>query len=563
LTSGLDTRGSAATYNLDDLVEQAWAGAIRVPHFQRDFRWKQEDVTRLFDSIIRSYPIGNLLMWIKPASGEQLRLGDLTIDAPANDQASWVVDGQQRIISLANALHPTAAVNSPFVLAYDVRNGTVTSRRAPNDPLLIPLPVVFDLQLLFKWGADHPMIGDRLNEVASVTKRLRQYQVPAYLVRHNDEKVLQDIFDRMNNTGKRLKRSEVFSALTAGTEESKDSRLTIDLIAERIDAEFGFGKIDGDAVLRAILARRGPDVERDIHLEFDDDKRKGAVDFPGEDRDTGYELGERALRRAVRFLQQDAGVPHISMLPYRFLLIVLTRVFAHFPEPGQRNIRLLRRWFWRTALVGPELFKGGSTGTTRALNGRVRSRDLSGSVQDLLAPVSVHTGFVPDLTVFKTGTAATKTVLCSWWDLGPRSLRSGEPFEQRELAEQLQGRATAADAARIIIDGSVPSPFRTWAANRILIPNEDEADEIDGRLLSQFMFTADGRWDAVLTSHSIDREALNFLDSGKTVEFLRHRQTLLSSHLDEFLARMCEWGFEDTPPLWDLFGDLEDDDGSR
>ncbi|MGH8907619.1 MAG: DUF262 domain-containing protein [Egibacteraceae bacterium] len=105
MSTGLDMRVSATTYDLEDLVTEAWAGRIRVPHFQRDFRWTRRDVIRLFDSIVKGYPIGSLLLWVRPAEAQRIRLGALEIDAPRMEQALWVVDGQQRITSLANALH--------------------------------------------------------------------------------------------------------------------------------------------------------------------------------------------------------------------------------------------------------------------------------------------------------------------------------------------------------------------------------------------------------------------------------------------------------------------------
>jgi hypothetical protein len=38
------------------------------------------------------------------------------------------------------------------------------------------------------------------------------------------------------------------------------------------------------------------------------------------------------------------------------------------------------------------------------------------------------------------------------------------------------------------------------------------------------------------------------------------RQKILEKNLDEFLARMCEWNFEDTPPLSDFIIDDEAED---
>ena len=55
--AGLDSAPMAATYDVEDLVTMAWKGEIRVPHFQRGLRWGREDVRRLFDSIVRGYPL--------------------------------------------------------------------------------------------------------------------------------------------------------------------------------------------------------------------------------------------------------------------------------------------------------------------------------------------------------------------------------------------------------------------------------------------------------------------------------------------------------------------------
>src|SRR6185436_6877859 len=105
------------------------------------------------------------------------------------------------------------------------------------NPVVVPLPVLFDLQRVLKWFAAYPEISDHLDHATGVTKALRQFTVPAYQVEHGEAAVLQDIFDRMNNYGKRLSRSEIFSALNAGDETQQDSTLTFDLIAAQIDAE--------------------------------------------------------------------------------------------------------------------------------------------------------------------------------------------------------------------------------------------------------------------------------------------------------------------------------------
>lgn len=560
MSTGPDARPNATSYDVEGLVAEAWAGRIRVPRFQRDFRWGRQDVIRLFDSILRGYPIGSLLLWVRPAPAQDLTLGTLDVSAPALETALWVVDGQQRLTSLANALHESGARDPRFALAYDLRNRTVGGRPSQHSPWIIPLPVIFDLPKLIRWFAEHPEVADHLDAASAVTRTIRQFTVPAYQVSQHDERVLRDIFDRMNNYGKRLSRAEVFSALFADEESIRDERLTVDLIARRVEIDRGFGQIDDDTVLLAILARRGPNVMREIRNEFDEGRR-GQVDFPGEDRDTAYQAGGEALRRAVGFLQDQAGVPHISFLPYRYLLVVLSRFFAHHPEPHPRNLRLLRRWFWRAAVTGPGAFAGGTTGGTRILCARIRPGDEGGSVQGLLQTCDEADARTPSLDRFRTNSAESKIILCSWWHSEPRSLTTGQRYERTGLSTLLADRATAAEVVtKILSHRQVPERHRHGAANRMLVvSDEDNRDELDSLVERRPAHLDEATWRAVLASHSLDETMVGDLAEGRFAAFLDTRQEALARTLRGFLARMCEWNFEDTPPLEDMI--LEDLDG--
>jgi len=50
-----------------------------------------------------------------------ITLGALEINAPALTDALWVVDGQQRLTSLANVLHPEGQLDERFALGYDLQ----------------------------------------------------------------------------------------------------------------------------------------------------------------------------------------------------------------------------------------------------------------------------------------------------------------------------------------------------------------------------------------------------------------------------------------------------------
>ena len=562
MASSVDTRTGARTFLLDELVKLAWTGRMRVPHFQRDFKWTRSDVVQLMDSIHRGYPVGSLLLWERAADAQRIILGSLEIDAPRQERALWVVDGQQRVTSLANVLHPDGRRDPRFALGYDLRDDAVVPLPAIDDSFVIPLPVIFDLAEVLRWFAERREAIDYQDAAFNLARELRQFAIPAYQVvqEQDDIEVLQQIFDRMNNSGKRLSRAEVFSAINAGTEREAEGRLTIKRIAEDIDDVHGFGLVDDDTVLQCILARRGPDIQREIRWEFDPARRRGVVDFPDEDRDDAYEHGRQALSRAVDFLV-EAGVPHYAVLPYRYLLVVLTRFLALHPELHPAQLRLLQRWFWRAAVVGPGIAKGSTTGVTRTFCTKITRDDVMSSLDGLLRVIGDGLPALPDPHRFKTNESAAKIALCSWWHLGPRNPETGDRYSRHDMTAALADGATAADAVKAVFPRRfVPDNQRLWAANRVLMPVLVEpVNAVSGLLQRAPLDLTDETWSAVLASHLIDAHTQQLLIRDDVPDFVAERQDAVVAQLQTFLSLKCEWGFEDTPPIEDLeLDDLDD-----
>lgn len=560
MTNQSISQPAARTFSVVDLVAAAIEGRIRIPEFQRPLRWQWEDVRRLFDSIVKGYPIGNLLLWKRPAPAADIRLGGLRLQAREFDEGWWVVDGQQRLTSLASALSETGGRDERFALAYDLRGKKFvrpTSRE--EDGYIIPLPILFDLQRLIRWFTkDHQDASEKLDEASRVTRAIREYQVPAYLVDQNDEAVLRDIFDRLNNYGKRLSRAEVFSALHPGQASSVEPFSHFQQIAESIHGERGFGIVDDDTVLRAVLARRDADVTRDIRVEFSNRTRKPR-DFGEEAPEKAYRQGELALSRAVAFLQEDAGVPHFAFLPYRYLLVVLTRFFAHFPEPNPRNRILLRRWFWRAALIGPGPFSSSWTNAIGNLSNRITKNDEIGTIQRLLsAPIDQPLSF-PSLTGFKTSAAASRIVLSALWALKPRSLLTGQPYDRQQLIEALQPDITLAGVAKRILNRE-PENQKAWAANRILVLEDEPLMTVVDLLFTPPLMRDVAKYD-LFASHALDAELVKTLAEGDKTTFLDGRQQRVKQVVADFIERMAETHLEDTPPL-DSF-DLDDMEAER
>lgn len=554
----IDTRSGAQTYELEDVVALARRGRLRVPHFQRGLKWSQRDALKLLDSIVKGYPVGSLLLWDRPAEKEEISLGALRIDAPATEHALWVVDGQQRVTTLVNVFSADAQQDERFALSFDLVEERVVPSRPKHDVTTVPLWVLFDLEHVLNWFADNPDLADFREKAFALAKHLRQYDIPAYRVVHSDVRTLQEIFDRMNNAGVRLSRAEVFSALNAGDEADAGNRFGIEQIAERIDVQLNFGRIDDDTVLQCLLARRGPDTQREIRREFAEE-RHDRVDFPGEDRAEAFQRGGEALARAVRFVI-DAGVPHFAVLPYRYLLVVLTRFLALYPDPTPREALLLRRWFWRAAVTGPVFAKGSTTGATRTLCGRISRSSALLSLEGLLKTMEKAPLVSIEPSDFRTNEAESKIVFCSWWSRGPRSPFTGTPYERSDLYTALKdsSTSTAAEVVPLIFRRDPAVPLTSSAANRLIVlePGEGSRSTSSG-LFDRTPLTIESRvWDEVLESHLIAREALDPLMRGDVQTFLARRNVLVRQQLKQFLDKSRGADFEDTPDLDDL--DLDD-----
>ena len=113
-------------------------GGFWLPHIQRSFVWNEDQICRLFDSILREYPISTLLIW-KTKSRIRLRrfIDEFRSEyrqnlvpffvTPNDSRKALVLDGQQRLQSLFVGLRGSYAGRE---LYFDVLSGEVA---APDD----------------------------------------------------------------------------------------------------------------------------------------------------------------------------------------------------------------------------------------------------------------------------------------------------------------------------------------------------------------------------------------------------------------------------------------------
>lgn len=99
---------------VEDLVKGVRNGRIGLPDLQRPFVWKDNKVRELFDSMLKGYPIGYIMLWESPADYENKKS---TIGSNAKTYETpkeLVIDGQQRLTALVAAMFAVKVKDKHF-----------------------------------------------------------------------------------------------------------------------------------------------------------------------------------------------------------------------------------------------------------------------------------------------------------------------------------------------------------------------------------------------------------------------------------------------------------------
>lgn len=539
-------------FHVRDLLRCASEGRLRLPAFQRGLRWQREDNRKLFDSLYRGYPVGNLLFWKRKAQAARLQFGRVVIEAPAHLDAYWIVDGQQRLTALiAGLLGPDPALNpgvDPFALWFDLDEGVVVTRAPRDSKRFVPLSALRSAQETQRW-ANRMGVGEgRSDQAQGVGERLRDYRIPAYITDTQDETVLRSIFDRVNSSGRQLRMAEVFQALNVALDSEvgagKNPAGTLDTRLQAVPLSLGFGPVRAEILQRALFAVAGFEPGKSIP-----DQLRAPQAALQHERATAA-----ALDTTIRFLMDEAGFLHSQMLPYELPLLILPRFFHLHPQPKERSIELLVRWVARGAAGQVH------SATNQQINPvyqAVRERnDEEDTVQRILntAPRS-RPEHLPLPDVFNPRGMKTHLALAAMMDLKPRSLVHGRLLAPSEALavgssteEPQPGRATNPSQERPDL---LRLPVRAGAlvrhtATALLHPRTDSGED-PHTLLTRLQQAPED----VLASHALRGEGAAAARRGDWGAAVEHRKAELDRVVTSALLRRAQWGADDDGPSLD------------
>lgn len=536
----LERRPEAGAYKVEDLLDEVRRGRVRIPHFQRALKWKREDALQLLDSMYRGYPVGTLLLWETLAPANELVFGSVRLSGAESRNALLVVDGQQRLVSLVRTLLAPEPAVDEVALFFDLDD--VRFVAPPGDALVakdptrwLPLTVVLDSEQLIKWLLDKVPSPQRRDAAIQLGRRVREYEIPAYTVRTDDEDVLREVFRRINTHGKQLSAGDVFDALNGARTGAKPG--TLAQIAKELE-ELDFGLIEEKVIYRLLRVLQGHDVtER---------SGKGELRLKGEKAEAAYEQTLNVMRQVVLFVKREAGILHYELLPYKQPLITLGRFFQHHPQPQPRSRELLVRWLWRGALTGAHR---GDTVSTRQSLAQIDASDEELSVQRMLERVGTsESSIVPAASdKFNFRHAAGKLMTLALMELKPAAFDKNQAVDVSALLRVAADTETSPLLELISQIAGGPSDGLHTVANRLFHPKIPK--------LRTLLADAPA---PVLLSHGIDDQAVAAWRASDRVAFLAHRTAWLDHHFRQFFARRARWDESDRPSMAALV--LEDEE---
>jgi hypothetical protein len=400
---------------LANLIVNVGNGKYRVPQFQREFVWTKSKIIELFDSIYHEWPIGSLFLWEAERENNHLfrQIVDLGVRPVGEyDTISFILDGQQRITSLYVTLKGLTANGVDYSrIAFDLKDHKFTDRKSDNKRYV----AVCDL-----WGPDALKLARQIDEdyvtaYEQCWRTLQTYPVSLVEVRDKDLPAVCKIFQRINQSGKRLDRFDLIAAMTFTTSFDLRVKFKSDILT-RLD-QSRFGAISPAIVTQLLaLIKNGQCTERhEFGLKTDDITKN-------------WGSATAAILLAADTLRKNMGVVNAAFLPYDAILTLLSYYFA---KSGQRalppeHMEWVRTWFWRSAF-GQRYGAGGATrlGQDRELFDGL----IEGRLPTFTVPIQLNPASLVKVRMTQSGSALRNAFLCLLAFRGPLHLINNTPLD--------------------------------------------------------------------------------------------------------------------------------------
>lgn len=382
---------STTPLKVGQLIDNIEMGTLGLPELQRPFIWRDAKVRDLFDSMMKGYPIGYLMIWDCPELEKKKQIGVDEHNYPTPKEV--IIDGQQRLTSLYAVMKGRKVKNdkyedreiiisfNPLKCVFEVGDQAtkrdkewiynISSAYTTNSFQFIS-DYINDLKSarinkgLELTNEEIKLISDNITALCN----LREFILPVFNIKSSaDEESVSNIFVRVNSGGITLKQNDfVLTLVSLYWQEgrnlieqfSRDSRIpSLNTTSYNLITE-----VEPQDIVRVVIAY-GFDRARLKYgyklLRGADFDKKGAIDISL--RNQRFDIFKEKLNDVLNvhtwheFLKciMNAGYFSKDMISsgtaifyaYAFYLIAKHRFNASYNE----NLMLMSKWYFYISLV--------------------------------------------------------------------------------------------------------------------------------------------------------------------------------------------------------------------
>ena len=306
-----DMKYEVRSMKLESLILEIEQGKLGLPTIQRPFVWPNTKVRDLFDSMLRQYPIGFIMLWNTPLSFDTRNVRHMGEDSkdytvPHN----MLIDGQQRLTALYAVMRGIEVVDSKFkkrkiIISF---NSITREFRVGDNATRWGSEWIYDIGEVFRLkGSSRRYINNIINQVREGRKKeglslddteveqidqnvsdliaLKSYIIPALEINaETDAEAIAEIFVRVNSGGEKLQENDFIMTLVAhhwleGRKKIEDfcesaawpggaayNRFIIPMPSHIVRVAMGYGFKRG-SLRYAHMLLQGRDLEKEVTSE--------------------------------------------------------------------------------------------------------------------------------------------------------------------------------------------------------------------------------------------------------------------------------------------------------
>jgi len=349
-------------------------GGFWLPNIQRPFVWSEDQIERLFDSIMREYPISTLLVWRTKSEIRRrkfienykysLKLTDFYVPVDGKPKL-LVLDGQQRLQSLFIGLKGSYekrelfldVLSGDFVAPEDIRyRFQFLDSSTATFPWVKFKDLVFSNKLFNKLAksvldqATVPVTDEQIERIEdNVARIVKQFCHDAVIVYQEldgvdnpqtyQEDDVVEIFIRANAGGTKLGKSDLLFSLLISNWENADENLEA-LLTDLNKSGYDFTR---DFVLKTCLSVLDRGARYEVS-KFRDGVTRQAIEEK-------WKAISDAIKAVKDFLAGKTFLRSDQALPSYLSLIPLVYFRYHFPDKW-KEAQNLDTYLLRSLITG-------------------------------------------------------------------------------------------------------------------------------------------------------------------------------------------------------------------